>query len=305
LFLVSDSVFHVAMDVYLIDGTYELFRHFFAVPSRRTKDGREVAATIGVLGSIAMMLETGTTHLGVATDKVIESFRNDLWPGYKTGAGVDPQLLQQFPLLEEGLEAMGVPLWAMVELEADDAMASAARIAAEFPEVDRVFICSPDKDMGQCVRSDGRIVQLDRRKNIVSDEAAVTAKFGVPPASIPDYLALVGDSADGYPGLPGWGAKGAATVLSRYGTIEAIPDDARDWDLVIRGADKMAAILRDNRDLALLFKDLATLRDQAPLFDSLDDLRWKGPTPAFAAFCEAVEATTLLSRVTTLAAKLK
>ena len=293
------------MDVYLIDGTYELFRHFFAIPSRRTQNGREVAATIGVLGSVAMMLETGTTHLGVATDKVIESFRNALWPGYKTGAGIDPRLLEQFPLLEEGLEAMGVALWAMVELEADDALASAARIAESDPEVGRVFICSPDKDMGQCVRSDGRILQLDRRKNIVSDEAAVMAKFGVPPASIPDYLALVGDSADGYPGLPGWGARGAATILTRYGTIEAIPDDASMWDVAIRGADKMAATLRDNRDLALLFKDLATLRDEEPLFDDIDELRWKGPTDAFPAFCESVEATTLLNRVTLLASKLQ
>ncbi|MGE0688472.1 MAG: 5'-3' exonuclease H3TH domain-containing protein, partial [Dehalococcoidia bacterium] len=289
---------------YLIDGTYELFRHFFAIPSRKTAAGREVAATVGVLTSVAMMLESGVTHVGVATDKVIESFRNALWPGYKTGAGIDPQLLQQFPLLEEGLEAMGVCLWAMVEVEADDALGSAAKLAAAYPEVDRVLICTPDKDMGQCVTDDGRVVQLDRRKNLVTDKAGVIAKFGVPPASIPDYLALVGDSADGYPGLPGWGAKGAGAVLTRYGTIEAIPDDASAWDITIRGADKMAATLRENRDLAMLFKHLATLRDEEPLFDSLDALRWQGPTGAFAAFCAAIESDTLLSRVTLLASKL-
>lgn len=289
------------MDVYLIDGTYELFRHFFAIPSRKTAAGREVAATIGVLSSIAGMLESGVTHIGVATDQVIESFRNRLWAGYKTGAGVDPELLQQFPLLEEGLAAMGVALWPMVELEADDALASAARIAASFPEVQQVFICTPDKDMAQCVRTDGRVVQFDRRKQLVIDEAAVIAKFGVPPASIPDYLALVGDSADGYPGLPGWGAKGAAAVLSRYGSIEAIPDSAAEWDIPLRGAERMAQTLRENRELALLFKDLATLRDSEPLFAASSDLEWKGPAAGFATFCETVEAATLLQRVNLLA----
>jgi 5'-3' exonuclease len=291
------------MDVYLIDGTYELFRHFFGVPARQTSKGREIAATVGVLSSVAMMLESGVTHVGVATDKVIESFRNALWPGYKTGAGVDPQLLQQFPLLEEGLDAMGVALWAMVELEADDALGSAAKLAAAYPEVGRVLICTPDKDMGQCVTDDGRVVQLDRRKNLITDRAGVIAKFGVPPASIPDYLALVGDSADGYPGLPGWGAKGTAAVLTRYDTIEAVPDDVAEWDLNLRGADKMAATLRENRELALLFKDLATLRSDEPLFDNLDALRWQGPTAAFAAFCAAVESETLLRRVMLLAEK--
>jgi 5'-3' exonuclease len=289
------------VEVHLIDGTYELFRHFYALPSARDADGRDVAAVRGVVASILGMINAGATHVGVATDHVIESFRNGLWPGYKTGAGVDPQLLQQFPLLEEGLEAMGIALWPMVELEADDALGSAAKLAAACPEVNRVFICTPDKDMGQCVTSDGRVVQLDRRKNLVSDEAGVIAKFGVPPASIPDYLALVGDSADGYPGLPGWGAKGTAAVLTRYRTIEAIPDDVANWDLTLRGADKMAATLRDNRELALLFKDLATLRDDEPLFDSLDALRWKGPAPAFPAFCADFESDTLLGRVTLLA----
>lgn len=290
------------MDVYLVDGTYELFRHFFAIPVRQAKDGREVAATVGVLSSIVTMLDSGVTHIGVATDHVIESFRNDLWPSYKDSAGVDPRLLGQFPLLEEGLLAMGVTLWAMVELEADDALGSAAKLAAADPRVDRVYICSPDKDMGQCVSSDGRVVQLDRRKNLVTDEAGVIAKFGVPPGSIPDYLALVGDSADGYPGLPGWGAKGAAAVLSRYATIEAIPGDAASWDLSVRGADKMASVLRDNRGLALLFKDLATLRDDEPLFDDVAELRWTGPTDSFPAFCASVESESLLARVTALAA---
>jgi 5'-3' exonuclease len=288
------------VDVYLVDGTYELFRHFFAIPSRRNHAGREIAATRGVLGSVLYMLESGVTHIGVATDQVIESFRNDLWPAYKTSEGVDPLLLQQFPLLEEGLTAMGVTLWPMVELEADDALASAARLADASPEVERVFICTPDKDMAQCVRDD-RVVLLDRRKNVVSGHEGVIAKFGVPPASIPDYLALVGDSADGYPGLPGWGAKGAATVLSHYGTIEAIPDDVRDWDVPLRGADKLAAVLRENRDLALLFKDLATLRSKESLFEDIGALQWRGPTNDFAAFCKEVDGDQLLQRAESLA----
>jgi 5'-3' exonuclease len=250
-----------------------------------------------------MMLESGVSHVGVATDQVIESFRNSLWAGYKSGSGIDPALLQQFPLLEDGLRSLGVALWPMRELEADDALASAARIGAASPEVDRVLICSPDKDMAQCVRGDGRVVQLDRRKGVVTDEAGVIAKFGVPPASIPDYLALVGDSADGYPGLAGWGARGAAAVLSRYGTIEAIPLDPAGWDVSIRGADRMAATLRENRDLALLFKDLATLRDDEPLFKDVEDLRWRGLAPHFAAFCETIEAGSLLNRVNLLASK--
>lgn len=293
------------MDVYLIDGTYELFRHFFGVPSRKTPDGREIAAARGVLNSVAMMLESGVTHIGVATDYVIESFRNNLWPDYKTGKGVDPAILEQFPLLEAGLEAMGVALWPMEELEADDAMASAARIAAPSEGVERVLICSPDKDMAQCVDDEKRIFQLDRRKNLLTDEAGVIAKFGVPPASIPDYLALVGDSADGYPGLQGWGARGAAAVLSRWGSIEAIPEYASAWDLSLRGADRMAAVLRDNRELALLFKDLATLRDQEPLFETAEDLRWRGPRESFESYCDSIEAETLLKRVRLLEKKVQ
>ncbi len=292
------------MDVYLIDGTYELFRHFFAVPPRQTADGREIAAARGVLTSVVMMLESGITHVGVATDNVIESFRNSLWPGYKTGEGIDPKLLEQFPLLEAGLEAMGVALWPMEELEADDALASAARIAAADPSVDRVLICSPDKDMGQCVNDEKGIVQLDRRKNLITDEAGVIAKFGVPPASIADYLALVGDSADGYPGLQGWGARGAAAVLSKYGSIEAIPDRASEWNLPVRGAEKLAAVLRDNRELVMLFKDLATLRDQEALFETADALRWRGPEASFADFCASIDSESLYNRVNLLASKL-
>jgi 5'-3' exonuclease len=288
------------VNVHLLDGTYELFRYFFALPSHVNKAGREVAATRGVLGSVLYMLEEGATHIGVATDHVIESFRNELWPGYKTGAGVDPKLLQQFPLLEEGLAAMGVVIWPMVELEADDALASAAVQAAESGEVDRVYICTPDKDLGQSVR-DERVVQLVRRTGIVLDEAAVHEKFGVPPASIPDYLALVGDSADGYPGLPGWGARSAAAVLKRFGTIEAIPPKASEWELPIRGSVVLAHTLREQRELALLFKDLATLRTNADVFGSVQDLEWRNPREAFAAFCERIDAPELVTRANAMA----
>ncbi len=230
------------MEVHLLDGTYELFRHYFAVPSYRNSAGEEVGAVRGVLGTVLTMLEDGATHLGVATDHVIESFRNELWPGYKTGAGVDPDLLGQFPLLEEALEALGVRVWAMVDQEADDALAAAAALASADPRVERVLICTPDKDLAQCV-VDPRVVQLDRRSGRLFDEAGVREKFGVPPASIPDWLGLVGDSADGFPGLPGWGAKSATTVLARYGHIEAIPEDGDAWDVEVRGAAKLAATL--------------------------------------------------------------
>jgi 5'-3' exonuclease len=292
-----------AVDVYLVDGTYELFRHFFAVPSHVTQKGEEIAAARGVVASVLGMLEGGNEYVGVATDQVIESFRNDMWPGYKTGEGIDPLLWAQFPIVEEGLEAMGVTVFAMVELEADDALGAAAKTAAADPRVDRVYVCSPDKDMGQCVTADGRIVQLDRRKRLVMDEAAVTEKFGVLPVSIPDYLALVGDSADGYPGLPGWGAKSTAAVLQRYTHLESIPDLASQWDVPMRGADKLAATLAANRDLAMLFRDLATLRSDAPVLRNVDDLHWKGPTPAFEAFCARVEQPSLMERAVALAKK--
>ncbi|MDQ1355743.1 MAG: 5-3 exonuclease [Acidimicrobiaceae bacterium] len=289
------------MRVFLVDGTYELFRHYFGVPPHRTADGAEVAATRAVLGSVLGMLEEGATHLGVATDHVIESFRNGLWPGYKSSAGVAPDLLGQFGLLELALRAMGVHVWAMVELEADDAMASAAAVATDDPEVDQVVICTPDKDLGQCV-DDGRVVQLDRRKRLVLDEPAVTAKFGVSPQSIPDYLALVGDSSDGFPGLAGWGPKSAATVLARYGTIEKIPERGSDWEVSVRGGPALAATLAAGRELAMLFKDLATLRVDRSLLGQVDDLRWRGPTGEFSAVCERIDAVPVARRAERLAA---
>ena len=277
------------MHIHLIDGTYELFRYYYAVPSARTADGVEIGAVRGVVGSILGMINRGATHVGVATDHVIESFRNRLWPGYKTGEGVDPDLLSQFPLLEDALAALGVQVWPMVEYEADDALAAAAKMAGEDPRVERVFICSPDKDLAQAVRST-RVVQLNRRTNTVRDEAGVVAKFGVGPASIPDYLALVGDAADGFPGLPGWGAKSAAAVLARFGTIDAIPKDWREWRVNAANAAALSATLERHRDLAKLFQDLATLRTDIPLFESVDALEWKGPTPRFAPLAATFDA---------------
>ena len=283
------------MRVFLVDGTYELFRHFYGVPPHRTAEGAEVAATRGVLWSMLRLLEQGVTHLGVATDHVIESFRNGLWPGYKSSAGLDPALLGQFGLLEVALEAMGVVVRPMVELEADDALASAAAVAADDPSVSQVVICTPDKDLGQCVR-DGRVVQLDRRRQLVYDEAGVTAKFGVGPASIPDYLALVGDSADGYPGLPGWGSRSAAAVLAHYGTIEQVPDAPGEWAVAVRNRPALAATLRGLRPRAMLFKDLATLRVDRSLLPDVDGLRWTGPTPLFAEVCRRIDAGSLAIR---------
>jgi len=273
------------MDVHLIDGTYELFRHFYAVPSARDANGLEIGAVRGVVGSVLGLINRGATHIGVATDHVIESFRNRMWPGYKTGAGIDPTLLGQFGLLEESLTALGVTVWAMVEEEADDALAAAARIAAEDPEVRRVLICTPDKDLAQSVRGI-RVVQWHRRGNKIVDEDGVIARFGVGPASIPDYLALVGDAADGYPGLPGWGAKSAAAVLAKFKHIEAIPDDPAEWRVNAANAGGLARTLSRDRELALRFRELATLRADLPLFESIDALRWNGPSPDFAPFAE-------------------
>ena len=280
------------MDVYLIDGTYELFRHFYAVPSAREADGREVGAVRGVLTSMLGMINSGTRYIGVATDHVIESFRNRLWRGYKTGAGIDPDLYSQFPLLEEALIALGIATWPMIEYEADDALAAAAAAAARDPRVDRVIICTPDKDLAQCVRGT-RVVQRDRRARVDRDEAGVIAKFGVPPASIPDYLALVGDSADGYPGLQGWGAKSAAAVLAKFGHLEAIPSDWRTWGVNATRPGALAQTLERERDRALLFRDLATLREDIPLFESVDQLQWSGPTPGFQALAARLEAATI------------
>jgi len=267
--------------VHLIDGTYELFRHYYAVPSARDAEGREVGAVRAVVGSLLGMINRGATHLAVATDHAIESFRNSLWPGYKTSAGIDADLLAQFHPLEHALQALGVAVWPMVEFEADDALASGAALAAEDPRVDRVIICTPDKDLAQCVRG-MRVVQLDRRRNITRDESAVVAKFGVGPRSIPDYLALVGDAADGYPGLPGWGAKSTAAVLAKFERLEDIPGDWRTWRVNAANAASLAATLARERDRAFLFRDLATLRTDIPLFASIDALRWAGPTPEFA-----------------------
>jgi len=292
------------MRVHLIDGTYELFRYHFAVPGHVREKGTKGAATRGVLGSVLGMLEAGATHIGVATDHVIESFRNDLYPGYKTGEGIDPDLKEQFPVVEAALQAMGVVVWPMVELEADDGLASAAVVAAEDERVEQVVICTPDKDLGQCVVGD-RVVQLDRRKDVVFDEAGVKEKFGVLPTSIPDYLALVGDSADGFPGLPGWGAKAASCVLRRYPHIEDIPRLAERWDVDVRGARNLANCLADRYDDALLFRELATLRIDRDLLADVDDLRWTGPAdPAvFAEVCEHLGAPGLPARVAKLASK--
>lgn len=268
------------MKIYLVDGTYELFRHYYAVPSARDADGREVGAVRGVLASLLTMMKEGTTFIAVATDHVIESFRNGLWGGYKTGEGVPPDLLEQFPLLEEVLAAAGIVVWPMVEFEADDALAAAAAKAAEDERVEQVIICTPDKDLAQCVRGT-HVVQLNRRTRAICDEAGVVQKFGVSPASIPDYLALVGDSADGYPGLPGWGAKSSAAVLARFGHLESIPADFREWGVNVSGAGTLAATLASNMELAVLFRTLATLRTDIALFDSVDHLRWAGPTSGF------------------------
>jgi 5'-3' exonuclease len=270
------------VEVHLVDGTYELFRHYYAVPSARDRDGMEVGAVRGVIGSLLGMVNSGATHIGVATDHVIESFRNGLWRGYKTSAGVERDLLAQFPLLEEAIAALGIPVWPMIELEADDALGAAAEAAARDPRVSRVVICTPDKDLAQCVRGT-RVVQLNRRTRVVLDEAGVIAKFGVPPTSIPDYLALVGDASDGYPGLPGWGAKSAAAVLARYGHLEQIPAEWRQWGVNASSPARLARVLDEQRDNAFLFRTLATLRTDVPLFESIDQLRWTGPTPGFQA----------------------
>ena len=287
------------MDVYLIDGTYELFRHFFAVPSAKDAGGQEIGAVRGVLTSVLSMLEKSATHLGVATDHVVESFRNNLYPGYKTSEGVPEELLSQFPILEEALESMGVRVWPEVYFEADDALASAAAKAAGDDRVGQVLICTPDKDLAQCVAGT-RVVQLDRRRDILRDEAGVVEKFGVRPQSIPDYLAVVGDSADGYPGIAGWGAKAAALVFSQYSHLEDIPKDLKEWHPSIKRARGLSESLFSAWDDAILFRTLATLRLDAPVFDSVEDLRWKGPRPDFEETCKRIKAPDLLRRLTSV-----
>jgi 5'-3' exonuclease len=290
------------MQVHLVDGTYELFRYYHAVPSHVTGRGEETAAVRGVAGSMLGLLEQGATHVGIATDHVIESFRNDLWPGYKSSAGVPADLLSQFPLLEEVLVAAGFVVWPMVEYEADDALAAAAEIAAADEAVEQILVCTPDKDLGQCVTGE-RVVQLDRRKGVVLDEAGVVEKFGVRPESIPDYLALVGDSADGFPGLAGWGAKSAAAVLARYGHLEAIPAKVEDWDGVgVRNAGRLAHTLVTELELALLFRRIATLERDASTITDVDELRWTGPNEGFADLAARIDAPALVRRADELAA---
>lgn len=284
------------MNVYVIDGTYELFRHFFAVPSSKNESGQEIGAVRGVLTSVFSMIEAGATHLGVATDHVVESFRNELYPGYKTAEGVAPELLSQFPILEEALESMGVKVWPMTYFEADDALAAAAAKAAADERVKQVLICTPDKDLAQCVVG-SRVVQLDRRQNILRDEAGVEEKFGVKPESIPDYLAVTGDSADGYPGISGWGPKAASLALSKYRHLEQIPKDWQKWDPSIRRGRALAESLFPAWDEVLLYRTLATLRLDVPVFDSVDDLRWNGPRDNFAQSCERLRAKDLYRRV--------
>ena len=288
------------MQVHLVDGTYELFRQYLAPrPGHRDAHGIEVGATRAVVGSVLGMLESGATHLGVASDHIVESFRNDLWDDYKTGDGVEPELFNQFEMMEEALDALGVAVWAMVELEADDALASAAKVAAADRRVQQVIICTPDKDLGQCVG--GKVVQLDRRKDVLLGPDGVKDKFGVPPESIPDWLALVGDSADGFPGLPGFGAKSAAALLTRYGHIEQIPDDGRLWDVPgLRGVDRLASTLVAGRDVVALFKVLATLRTDAKV-GKVDDWQWKKPKRSFAEWCDRFDSRRLLQRAEALA----
>jgi len=284
-----------SLEVHLIDGTYELFRHYYALPSARDRDGHEVAAVRGVLASVLGMVRGGATHVAVATDHIIESFRNELWPGYKTGEGVEPDLLAQFPLLEEVLSAAGVVVWPMVEFEADDALAAGAAIAAKDPRVERVVICTPDKDLAQCV-SGTRIVQLNRRTRVTLDEAGVVQKFGVLPESIPDYLALTGDAADGYPGLPGWGAKSSAAVLAKFVHIESIPEDWREWKVNAASAGALAHTLAEQRERALLFRTLATLRTDIALFQDVDELQWQGPGAGFDALGARLDAAVTVAK---------
>ena len=292
------------MYVHLIDGTYELFRHHFGAPSYRNDDGLEVGAVRGVVFSLLGMFRDGATHMAVATDHVIESFRNDLWPGYKTGEGIDQELLAQFPLLEEALAAVGIAVWPMVEHEADDGLASGAAMAAADERVVEVRICTPDKDLAQCVDAGrgGRIVQVDRRRGVRWDADGIREKFGVEPESIPDYLALVGDSADGFPGLRGWGAKSAAAVLAHYVHLEDIPDEPWKWKVKVRSRDRLAATLREGREAAELFRELATLVRDAPVTSSVDELRWLGPAPELAAIAETLKAPGLVQQVERLAA---
>ena len=298
--LASDSGETAVMQVHLVDGTYELFRHHFALPSRANSDGMEVAATRGVVMSMFNMLDEGATHVGIATDRTVDSFRNAMWDGYKSGEDLDPELGNQFPLLDEVLVAAGFSVFSMVEHEADDGMGSAAAKAASDKNVKQVLICTPDKDLAQCVVG-SRVVQFDRRKGQMFDHDGVIEKFGVPPESIPDYLALMGDASDGFPGLPGWGAKSASTVLGRYLHIENIPADPADWDVQVRGAAKLAATLQEQMELAMLFRKIATVVTDAPTFTTIDELRWSGPRDNLAEVAARIDAPRLVERAAKLA----
>lgn len=288
------------MRVHLVDGTYELFRHYFALPRHEDVRGRDVAAMRGVLSSMLSLLRSGATHVAVATDHVIESFRNQLWPGYKSGDGIEPALLAQIHPLEDALECLGIVVWRLVEYEADDALASAAAVAWSDRSVEQIVLCSPDKDLAQCVQG-RRVVQLDRRRDLLFDEEGVVKRFGVPPTSIPDYLALVGDSADGFPGIAGWGPKSSAIVLGRYRTIEAIPDDAARWEVSVRGAGRLARALAAGREAAMLFKDLATLRTCVDVGESAREWAWRGPTPGFRRLCAELRSEALADRAAEIA----
>ena len=291
------------MKVHLVDGTYELFRHYFGAPSHITSEGYEVGATRAVLASMLSLLEQGATHIGIATDHTITSFRNELYEGYKDGSDIDPDISGQFHILEDLLEAAGFIIFPMVEFEADDALASAAVRSTVDKRVEQVVICTPDKDLGQCLTPDHKIVQYDRRKKLEMNYEAIIEKFGVPPESIPDYLGLMGDTADGFPGLQGWGAKSSSSVLAVYNHIEHIPEDPEKWEVSVRGAKKLAATLNENQSLALLFRQIATLSYDAPTFGSIDELHWEGPGSDFVQIAEKLDATRLIERAERLADK--
>ena len=291
------------MKVHLVDGTYELFRHYFGAPSHITSEGYEVGATRAVLASMLSLLEQGATHIGIATDHTITSFRNELYEGYKDGSDIDPDISGQFHILEDLLEAAGFIIFPMVEFEADDALASAAVRSTVDRRVEQVVICTPDKDLGQCLTPDHKIVQYDRRKKLEMNYEAIIEKFGVRPESIPDYLGLMGDTADGFPGLQGWGAKSSSSVLAVYNHIEHIPEDPEKWEVSVRGAKKLAATLNENQSLALLFRQIATLIYDAPTFGSIDELHWEGPGSDFVQIAEKLDATRLIERAERLADK--
>jgi|TARA_Y100000817_G_scaffold40662_1_gene27697 5'-3' exonuclease len=291
------------MKVHLVDGTYELFRHYFGAPSHITSEGYEVGATRAVLASMLSLLEQGATHIGIATDHTITSFRNELYEGYKDGSDIDPDISGQFHILEDLLEAAGFIIFPMVEFEADDALASAAVRSTVDKRVEQVVICTPDKDLGQCLTPDHKIVQYDRRKKLEMNYEAIIEKFGVRPESIPDYLGLMGDTADGFPGLQGWGAKSSSSVLAVYNHIEHIPEDPEKWEVSVRGAKKLAATLNENQSLALLFRQIATLSYDAPTFGSIDELHWEGPGSDFVQIAEKLDSTRLIERAERLADK--